>query len=322
MDIIVQNDYCEQAEGRILQAMLSPKQLAEVVGVSESSLKRWADQGELAVVRTAGGHRRIPVAEAVRFARARRLPILRPAVLGLPELQAGRARETDDAERLGELLYEHLKRGEAEPVRGTVVELYLAGRSVAWICDGPIQQAMRRIGELYHHSSTGIYTEHRATDICLHTLNLLRALIRPASSSPLVQASAETSSEAETTAPLRAIGAAGPHDPYQIPTLMAACVLQEVGFETVNLGPDLPLQALAEAADEYQAKLVWLACSVPSAAPTPAEVTDLVQRLNHQDAALALGGRGLAGLDLPDPPNMHLCQSMGEMAAYARGLVA
>ncbi|HEX9106572.1 MAG TPA: MerR family DNA-binding transcriptional regulator, partial [Longimicrobiales bacterium] len=48
---------------------LSPRELAEAVGVSESSLKRWADRGVLAVERTAGGHRRIPLGEAVRFIR-------------------------------------------------------------------------------------------------------------------------------------------------------------------------------------------------------------------------------------------------------------
>jgi MerR family transcriptional regulator, light-induced transcriptional regulator len=50
---------------------LSPKALAAAIGVSESSLKRWADEGRLAAERTAGGHRRIAVAEAVRFVRRR-----------------------------------------------------------------------------------------------------------------------------------------------------------------------------------------------------------------------------------------------------------
>lgn len=37
----------------------SPKQVAERLGVSESSVKRWLDQGVVPVLRTAGGHRRI-----------------------------------------------------------------------------------------------------------------------------------------------------------------------------------------------------------------------------------------------------------------------
>jgi excisionase family DNA binding protein len=52
-----------------MQNTLSPRELAAAVGVSESSLKRWADEGRVKVARTAGGHRRIELAEAVRFIR-------------------------------------------------------------------------------------------------------------------------------------------------------------------------------------------------------------------------------------------------------------
>ena len=52
-----------------MRHVLSPKELAQAIGVSESSLKRWADEGLLRATRTAGGHRRIPLAEAIRFLR-------------------------------------------------------------------------------------------------------------------------------------------------------------------------------------------------------------------------------------------------------------
>jgi len=62
---------------------LSPKDLAAAVGVSESSLKRWADDGSILVTRTEGGHRRIAVGEAIRFIRESKLQLVRPGVLGL-----------------------------------------------------------------------------------------------------------------------------------------------------------------------------------------------------------------------------------------------
>ena len=52
--------------------------------MSESSLKRWADGGRLRFSRTAGGHRRFSIAEAVRFVREAGLPVRDPAGLGLP----------------------------------------------------------------------------------------------------------------------------------------------------------------------------------------------------------------------------------------------
>lgn len=305
-----------------MESTLSPKQLAEVVGVSESSLKRWADQGKLSVSRTAGGHRRIPVSEAVRFARAMNLPIHKPAALGLPELSAGRASTVTDPARLGELLYDHLRRGEESSVRGTLLELYLAGYTIAWLCDYPLREAMSTIGQLYEHDRRGIYLEHRATDICLRTLHLLRSLIRPAAAlaeAPAPQAELDT--DPAPAAPV-AIGGAVSGDPYLMPSLMAACTLAEVGFEATNLGPDLPVEAILEAAEDHQPRLVWLACSVTTAVPTSRTLLEFAEQLAQRHAAVALGGRGFDAVGIGQHENLHRCGTMGELAAFARGLIA
>src|SRR5690242_3719305 len=60
---------------------LSPRDLADALGVSESSLKRWVDAGKLAAFRTEGGHRRIAVSEALRFIRETGAPVARPELL-------------------------------------------------------------------------------------------------------------------------------------------------------------------------------------------------------------------------------------------------
>jgi MerR family transcriptional regulator, light-induced transcriptional regulator len=58
--------------------LLSPKQVARALGVSESSLKRWCDQGLIATVRTAGGHRKMASAEVMRYIREHNLPLVSP----------------------------------------------------------------------------------------------------------------------------------------------------------------------------------------------------------------------------------------------------
>jgi excisionase family DNA binding protein len=46
---------------------LTTRQLARLWLVSEATIKRWADTGQLTSSRTVGGHRRFPVAEVMRF---------------------------------------------------------------------------------------------------------------------------------------------------------------------------------------------------------------------------------------------------------------
>src|SRR3954467_11206793 len=67
-------------------SLLTPKQLADAIGASESSLRRWVDAGSIRMSRTAGGHRRIPVAEAIRFIRESGATVVRPDLLGLDEI--------------------------------------------------------------------------------------------------------------------------------------------------------------------------------------------------------------------------------------------
>jgi len=67
-----------------LKDLLSPKEFAEAIGVSQSSIKRWTDEGRIEAARTAGGHRRIPIAEAVRFVRETGASVVQPQALGLP----------------------------------------------------------------------------------------------------------------------------------------------------------------------------------------------------------------------------------------------
>jgi len=191
---------------------LSPKDLAAAIGVSESSLKRWADSGKIAVVRTEGGHRRIDIAEAVRFVRESGVQLVRPDVLGLAEVAA-----VANEDGQGEALYQHLAAGNLPEVRGLLVGMYLRGQAVAAICDGPILAAMTRLGELWRHDSAGVFIEHRATDLIVQAVTQLRALIEQPRESH------------------RAVGGAPAGDPYLLPSMLAATVLASEGVRAVNL---------------------------------------------------------------------------------------
>ncbi len=51
------------------ESLLSPKKAAKILGVSESSIKRWCDAGQIQILKTSGGHRRISIASLMDFAR-------------------------------------------------------------------------------------------------------------------------------------------------------------------------------------------------------------------------------------------------------------
>jgi MerR family transcriptional regulator, light-induced transcriptional regulator len=306
---------------------LSPKDLALMIGVSESSLKRWVDEGRLAAGRTAGGHRRIPLHEAVRFIRQTSQQVTRPDMLGagdavskavplalngqggLPSQHAPGASGV-----VGEaLLLKALEHGQTDQTRGLIIGHFLANKTVASVFDGPIAHAMHRIGEMWNHSPDGIMIEHRAMEICLGAIHEIRSMLPP-----IAPANEQPGGQIKT-----AIGGAAPGDPYQMPSLMAATVLMECGYRDVNLGANVPAEAMIHAIRQHSPALVWVSVSTLMDRTALAEY---VQRLSaacqQVGSSLVLGGRGAigGGTSMPLANGTHLVGSMSELAALARAL--
>lgn len=286
-----------------MKTLLSPKDLALAIGVSESSLKRWSDGGLLQVTRTAGGHRRITISEAIRFIRHTKSSVLRPDILDLPALESAAA-QTHDDRTAGELMFQALRNGDGFKARGLMLSYYVAGRSLAWLFDGPIRSAMHQLGELWLHDPQGIFLEHRATDICIQGINRLRSVLGvPADGA------------------LKAVGGAVQGDPYILPSMMASCLLADLGCREVNLGPQTPLEVLWQAADHLDVQLVWLSCSQTDGNRMMcAGVLELADHLATRRVQLVLGGRGWGTLNAGSHANVHHLASMAELAAFAKGL--
>jgi MerR family transcriptional regulator, light-induced transcriptional regulator len=283
---------------------LSPRALAAAIGVSESSLKRWTDEGRLQAVRTAGGHRRIPVSEAVRFVRHAGLTVVKPEVLGLTAAGGAGGRAVS-REQAGELIFQALADDRYGEARSLIVSLYLEGAPLGWLLDGPVREALARVGELWRHGARGIFLEHRAMETCMRTMVELRQLVpAPRPEAPV------------------AVGGAAAGDVYLLPTSMAALVLAESGFRAWNLGADSPVEAMVAAIEHYRPQLVWQSFSVP-----PRSAREAVAGLERMVEAAAggtvvVGGRGASALPLPRHPLLQRMGTMAELGAFGRGVVA
>lgn len=282
-----------------MSPIISTRELANAIGVSESSLKRWADDGTIRVSRTAGGHRRIAIGEAIRFIRSTRAPLVRPEALGLRDLPTcgDPVLSTESPE---DRLYAHLKNGKAREARGLVLALYLGGNAIAEIADGPIRHAMDRLGLLWQHEKTGVFEEHRATDICIQAVQQLRQLVEPDASGPV------------------AIGGGAPGDPYLLPPMLATTALSADGWQAVNLGPDTPFDALHAAVEWHEPRLVWLSVSsIRDKGELEHGITRLAARLADREVALVLGGRALDTLALPPISPPRCGATISDLVAFA-----
>ncbi len=274
---------------------LSPKQLALAIGASESSLKRWVDAGRIRAEKTAGGHRRVSVGEAARFIRESGMTLSRPEVLGLPSHAT--ISDMDPAAAVG-IFHDQLAAGQAAETRNTILSLFFGGMRVWEIADQVVCPAMKKIGALWEHNETGVYVEHRATEIVLQSISQLRMFLAPEDGMPL------------------ALGCAPSGDPSTLPSVCIAASIEDTGMPAMNLGADTPPEALRAAIERHNPAMVWVSVSYVS------ENRDAVEEVIRTGAAtgvpMIIGGHSVELIQGRLPQGVRVGSSMSELVAFAR----
>ncbi|MBX3396119.1 MAG: helix-turn-helix domain-containing protein [Phycisphaerae bacterium] len=286
-----------------MKPVVSPKDLAYAIGVSESSIKRWVDDGLIVATKTSGGHRRIAIDEVLRFIRQSQTPIVHPDVLGLPPEASSSAQDVP-VEKTDENLLQALLTGDAPRARGLLLSLYLRGHSVASICDGPLSAAMSKIGELWkHRNGDGIFLEHRASDICIQALSRIRSMFEPPADGAV------------------AIGGAPPGDSHLLSSLATSVVLASDGFRAINLGPDTPIHSFLTAVETHKPTFVWVSISIAQNPRTlSSQMAQLASELQSLGVHLALGGVAAGEVKISPDRGVFVGRSMMELVAFATGL--
>lgn len=286
---------------RDISDLVSPRQAARALGVSESSLKRWCDQGLIRMTRTAGGHRKLPIAEVLRYVRDHNCPLRHPDLLGLP---AASPRAAIGLGRAVPLLVDSLLAGDDVVARQLVVDLYAAGHPLSVLFDEVIAEAFRQIGDRWECGTAEVYQERRGCQIALRTLYDLRRMQTPPPETGRIAA-----------------GGAIEGDPYSLPTTMAELVLREGGWRATSLGSSLPVDSLIRFIREVRPVLFWISVShLENPERFLERFALLSQTCTEAGTALVAGGRVLT-----EPLRQRMCyaaygDTMQHLEAFARTL--
>lgn len=283
-----------------MKGLVSPKQVARAIGVSESSLKRWCDRGLIPTVRTAGGHRRLPISGVLSFLRSAKQELVAPEILGLPATSGKGVRVV---ERGREQLRDAMLVGDEELCRQVVFDLWLSGLSLSALCDQAIAAAFVEIGERWSCREADVYQERRACEIALRLLHEIRSGLPPAD--PV----------------WTAIGGTISGDQYTLPTAMAELILQDCGWEARSLGNSLPFESLATAIRESRPRLFWLSVSyIADPALFVRAYPSLHAAAEEVGAAIVVGGFAMRETIRQQIRYSAFCDTMQHLEHFARTL--
>ena len=253
-----------------MKTTVSPKQAARALEVSESSVKRWCDRGDIPMQTTPGGHRRIPIQGLLEFCEGAGRALSRPDLLGIRAASRPGPRAT---RRLGELFRDALLASNEARVQAVLLDAHLSGHSASIIGDEIVAPTFSAIGDLWECGEADVFQERHACELAGRAVQQVRQLLAP---NPVL-------------APL-ALGGAVSGDYYGLATLLVELVLREQGWNAASLGCNLPIESMEAAFRQRRPRLFWL--SVSHLSDEAGFVRDLNQMAERfPNTTFALGGR-------------------------------
>lgn len=263
--------------------LISTLEAARLTGVAPSSVKRWADQGVLPCVRTAGGHRRYDRRAIERFIRLRSM--------------AG-----GEDEAVVDPWLERLVEARRHEVEGALLEA--RARLGAWhrVAD-EVGAVLTALGQRWEAGRITIADEHLAADCLGRALaRIAEALPGRVDGPPCLLACAEG-------------------DEHTLGLSLAEVCLRELGWVPLWLGRRTPSDELVGLVHAGRARMVALSASAASS--DASRLAAIVERIGaacrERGAALVLGGSGA----WPAPPRYGVrLRSFGDFHAHLTGLEA
>jgi len=289
--------------GRIVNAeqkYLSPIEVSRALGVGVTTIKRWVDGGLLPAHKTAGGHRKLLMADVLRLVRSENFPHA-----DLSRLIAIEASDNPDVGPLLEQFRRAVAEIDSDSIRAVIRAGYRSGLAVETIADRVISPGMREIGHDWETGKIDVMHEHRVTQACV---------------SALYELDAELRTNAESKRP-KAVGGAPEGDHYIMPSLLAKLTLLDAGWDAVNLGPHTPFSAFRAAIDEFSPRLIWLSVShLTDGERLLREYRDFYELAEKRGIAVAIGGRGIADSLREQMPYTSFGDGLTHFAAFAKTL--
>jgi MerR family transcriptional regulator, light-induced transcriptional regulator len=226
-----------------MEHIFSSKQVAEFLGVNESSVKRWADNGMLGCYRTPGGHRKFKKNDIILFSHKYSYELKHAA---FDDSGNGYLSEHKfEFDNINSLLLKKLLTGSDDEIFDYLYSLNLAGLVITELYDKVLSKTMKTIGEMWRKKNITIEQEHIATN------KIKKAVIRM-----------HERLETKLRNGLTAFCGCLEKEFHELPLLSVNNVLQFNGWNTFYAGVNLPVKSFISGINIYKPDMICLSATI------------------------------------------------------------
>lgn len=280
---------------------VTTREVADLLSVSEATVKRWADDGMIESEKTVGGHRRFSLENIATFRRDRGWDRKASAHLSPLKTESVNAKSASASD-----LFDRLLQAQEDAAAALLIEAYLGGEELSSLFDSAITMAMHRVGDLWGRGELSVADEHLAVRTAMAALQRLRNV---------VQATSPTG--------MTALICGVENDLHELPLHLIQIMFECDGWKVLNLGPNTPFFTLAEGLAKHRPQLTCVSAKWLSDPDRATREYDQVRKIsNRLKIAIAIGGDGFA-----DPiirqrfPADFYAEDFSNLLGYARSIV-
>lgn len=295
--------------------IISTRQVAELLAVSEATVKRWADAGTLRCFRTPGGHRKFRMEDVADFLRDYQYDSAGPLGSADPpptapanvtsiapaDRIAPNPPATIDPETVVQCRNGALS-GDVDGLVSQIAQNRLRGLTLATIFDSIVTPALYDVGERWARGVLTVSQEHIAATTVIEALARTR---------PLIERTARNKGKIVFACP--------GEEQHDIAIRMAALLAHGLGFDTMLVGGRAPVADLALMITGERPRVVVVSASASTDPRIAAqELTPIVEAARNVGARIIAGGQGYQSIS-PPPANVTVVSSLADLVRALQG---
>lgn len=297
---------------------VSSRQAAEILGVHESSVKRWCNADRLPTSRTAGGHRRIAFDDLLEFARREDMRTdLEPFNPGEFDVwRAGELSQHGDFSELADRYYEALLEGDSTRANNLLRYTAARGAKMVDILQYVTAGALKRIGNAWSMTDIDTGDEHRMSAHIHDGIEMLRHTFRSSDQE-------HPDRDATTDRKVAVVGCPS-GETHVLGAMMVRAVLESNGWNVIYLGGDTPIEDFVAQQSKFGATAVCISIVPPRGVATAARLVSALSQLDPEgtfDIVLGGGARpsDLSGLSSRANRKVHWFDTLPGFARWVGG---